>query len=149
MQIRACVQSRRDEHQVTLSTNGQEHTLAIPPKSSGFGSSANGGELLALALATCYCNDLYREAAARGIAVQGVEVEVEARFGGAGEPARQIRYRANVTADAPAEAVRELVEHTDRVAEVHNTLRLGIAVELEDVEVAGLTESSPGGSPRT
>lgn len=132
MQISARVDSRRDRHEVTLRTNGQSHTLAIPPKPGGFGSSANGGELLALALATCYCNDLYREAAARGIEVQGVEVEVEARFGGIGEPARQIRYRAKVTADAPDEVVRRLVEHTDRMAEVHNTLRAGIRVELEN-----------------
>ena len=136
MQINARVESRRDQHQVTLCTNGQSHTLPIPPKPSGFGSSANGGELLALALATCYCNDLYREAAARNITVHAVAVEVEAQFGGAGEPARQIRYRAKVTADAPEEVVRQLVEHTDRVAEVHNTLRAGIAVELEHPGVA-------------
>lgn len=131
MQISARVVNRKDLHQVTLETNGQSRPLAIPSKSGGFGSSANGGELLALALATCYCNDLYREAAARGIKVEGVEVEVETQFGGAGEPARQIRYRTKVTADAPEEAIRELIEHTDRVAEVHNTLRGGIAVELE------------------
>ena len=136
MQISARVESRRDRHQVTLRTDGQSHTLAIPPKPGGFGSSASGGEILALALATCYCNDLYREAAARGIEVQAVEVEVEAQFGGVGEPARQIRYRAKVLADAPEEAVRQLVEHTDRVAEVHNTLRSGIAVEMESAEVA-------------
>lgn len=131
MQISARVESRRDHHQVTLRTNGQAHTLSIAPKPGGLGSSANGGELLALALATCYCNDIYREAAARGITVQGVDVEVDTQFGGAGEPARQIRYRARVTADAPDDAIRALVEHTDRVAEVHNTLRAGIAVELE------------------
>ena len=136
MQVHARVESRRDQHQVTLSTNGQSHTLAIAPKPGGLGSSANGGELLALALATCYCNDLYREAAARGIEVRSVEVEVEAQFGGVGEPARQIRYRARVSADAPEEAVRELVAHTDRVAEVHNTLRSGISVELESLDVA-------------
>jgi organic hydroperoxide reductase OsmC/OhrA len=136
MEIRARVESRRDQHQVTLQTNGQSHTLTVPPRASGFGSSANGGELLALALATCYCNDLYREAAGRGIQVQAVEVEVDARFGGPGEPARQIRYRAKVTADAPDDAVRELIEHTDRVAEVHNTLRAGIAVELESRDSA-------------
>lgn len=135
MQISARVESRRDEHQVTLRTDGQSHTLSIPPKAGGFGSSANGGELLALALATCYCNDLYREAAARGIAVRGVEVEVDAEFGGAGEPARRIRYRVKVQADAPDDAVRALVEHTDRVAEVHNTLRGGIAVELAGSDV--------------
>ena len=136
MQTSARVESRQDQHHVTLRTNGQVHTLAIAPKPGGFGSSASGGELLALALATCWCNDLYREAAARGIAVQGVEVEVDAEFGAAGEPARQIRYRAKVTADAPDEAVRELVEHTDRVAEVHNTLRRGIAVELASFDAA-------------
>ncbi len=130
MQIRARVENRRDQHHVTLDTNGQSRALAIPPKAGGFGSSANGGELLALALATCYCNDLYREAAVRGVEVYGVEVEVEALFGGMGEPARQIRYRARVSADAPEEVVRALVEHTDRVAEVHNTLRAGISVEL-------------------
>ena len=31
-------------------------------KSPGRGSAVNGGEFLVLALATCYCNDLYREA---------------------------------------------------------------------------------------
>ena len=135
MQIHARVESRRDQHQVTLRTNGQSHTVLIPPKPSGFGSSANGGELLALALATCYCNDLYREAATRDIKVHAVEVEVEAQFGGVGEPARQIRYRAKVTSDASDEVVRQLMEHTDRVAEVHNTLRSGIAVELEHLNV--------------
>ena len=131
MQISARVENRGDEHRVTLRTNGQSRELAIPPKSGGRGSSANGGELLALALATCYCNDLYREAAARGIAVHGVEVEVDAEFGGVGEPARQIRYRARVQADAPDHVIRQLVEHTDRVAEVHNTLRGGINVTLQ------------------
>lgn len=132
MQVRARVESRRNQHDVTLGTDGRSHALAIAPKPDGPGSSASGGELLALALATCYCNDLFREAAGRGIEVHAVEVEVEAEFGGAGEPASRIRYRARVTSDAPVEAVRELIRHTDRVAEVHNTLRGGIAVELEE-----------------
>lgn len=102
--------------------------MQIPAKASGFGSGVNGGELLALALATCYCNDLYREAAARGLALTSVEVDVESEFGGAGEPAKRICYRARVAADAPADAIRALLEHTDRVAEVHNTLRGGIEV---------------------
>lgn len=63
-------------------------------------------------------------------AAAGLAQGAQTQFGGAGEPARQIRYRAKVTADAPEEVVRELIEHTDRVAEVHNTLRGGIAVDL-------------------
>lgn len=131
MQVSARVESRSGRHEVSLSTNGQGHALTIPPKPGGLGSSANGGELLALALATCYCNDIYREGAIRGITVHAVEVEVDAQFGAAGEPARRIRYRARVSADATDDAIRELIEHTDRVAEVHNTLRTGIPVELD------------------
>lgn len=82
MQIRARVANSHGEHHATVATDGNSHSVAIPPRESGFGSSANGGELLFLALATCYCNDIYREAGRRGIAVERVEVEVEGEFGG-------------------------------------------------------------------
>jgi organic hydroperoxide reductase OsmC/OhrA len=62
MKISARVQNSEGHHQVTLNTNGAAHTVTIAPKATGFGSIANGGELLFLALATCYCNDIYREA---------------------------------------------------------------------------------------
>jgi uncharacterized OsmC-like protein len=56
----------------------------------------NGGELLFLALATCYCNDVYREAAKRGIQVDGVEVTVSGDFEAEGSPAQRVRYRAAI-----------------------------------------------------
>lgn len=56
MKISAMVQNSQGQHQVQLSTDGTTHRLEILLKPSGFGSSANGGELLFLALATCYCN---------------------------------------------------------------------------------------------
>ena len=129
MQIRASVRSAADEHHAEVSTDGRVATLPLPGRAGG-GSSVNGGELLCLALATCYCNDVYREAARRGIAVHDVTVEVEATFGGPGEPARRITYRAHATSDAPAAEVEALLRHTDAVAEVHNTLRAGLPVEL-------------------
>ena len=133
MKITARVHNSHGQHQVVLSTNNNTHSLTIAPKPSGFGSSANGGELLFLALATCYCNDLYREAAKRGIKVEGVEVEVEGEFGGEGEAAKRIGYRAKVKAEASAEEIRELMRYTDTVAEIQNTL--GVEVELRGVEV--------------
>src|SRR5215471_7612911 len=63
-------------HSVEVETEGRKQSIAIAPKSVGRGSSINGGELLFTALATCFCNDLYREAAKRGIEVQDVKVEV-------------------------------------------------------------------------
>jgi hypothetical protein len=43
-------------------TGNKEQPLGIPAKAEGSSSSLNEGELLFLALATCYCNDIYREA---------------------------------------------------------------------------------------
>jgi organic hydroperoxide reductase OsmC/OhrA len=130
MDIRASVRNRGREHHVTVSTDGRTSSLVVPAKPDGGGASVNGGELLCLALATCYCNDLYREAARRGLRLSGVEVDVVSEFGAAGEPARRISYTARVHSDAPAAEIEALLRHTDQVAEVHNTLRAGIAVEL-------------------
>lgn len=135
MKISASVLNSEGQHQVTLRTNENTHSLAIPPRATGFGSSANGGELLFLALATCYCNDIYREAAKRGLKVERVEVDVEGDFGAEGQPARNVTYRARVTAQAGEADIRELMRHTDRVAEIQNTLRLGTPVTLAEIEV--------------
>jgi uncharacterized OsmC-like protein len=134
VQIQARVQNRQGEHRATLTTNGTSHTIDIPPRASGFGSSVNGGELLFLALATCYCNDIYREAAKRGIAVEQVEVDVTGEFGAEGEPARHVTYRARVVARADEAEIRELMQQTDAMAEIQNTLRVATPVTLDQIE---------------
>jgi organic hydroperoxide reductase OsmC/OhrA len=131
MRIVARVANAQHAHTADVATDGVTKAVSIAPKASGLGSSVNGGELLFLALATCYCNDLYREAAARGIALQAVEVEVEGEFGGRGEPARGITYRARVKAAVPEGELAALLAETDRVAEIHNTVRHGCPVTLE------------------
>ena len=131
MKIRARVENSRDIHEVILQTDDAAHPITIPPKATGFGSSANGGELLLLALATCFCNDVYREASHRGVSVIGVEVSVEGDFGAEGEPGGNLVYDAHVTAKATEDEIRELMAHTDRVAEIHNTLRAGRSVTLK------------------
>ncbi len=133
MLIAAHVMNEREQHTVTLTTDGAIRSLSVAPRSGGNGSSANGGELLCLAVATCYCNDIYREAAQRNVPVLRVEVSAHAEFGLPGEAAKSINYRAKVTARASEPAIRELMLHTDRVAEVQNTLRQGMDVRLEAV----------------
>ena len=135
MKISARLQNTEGQHHVILRTNEDVHSITIPPKPAGFGSSANGGELLFLALATCYCNDIYREAAKRGIKVSGVEVEVEGDFGAEGAPATHVAYRAKVAAQASEEDIRGLMNHTDQVAEIQNTLRVRTPVTLSSIEV--------------
>src|SRR4051812_49837601 len=121
MLISATVDNKFQKHHVTLTTSGKSQALEVAPRASGFGSSANGGEILCLAMATCYCNDIYREAAKRGIEVTGVEVQASAEFASEGDPARRLTYRVTARANAPEESIRELIMHTDGVAEVQNT----------------------------
>lgn len=130
MEISASVKSSPDTHEVAVQTGPSSQALVVPPKSTGKGSAVNGGEFLMLALATCYCNDLYREADRLGIALDGVEVQAVAQFPGIGLAATDVRYRASVSSSAPASAIAELLRQTDAVAEVHNTMRAGVHVEL-------------------
>lgn len=139
MKITARVENAQDHHNVILATDKVRHAISIPPKPSGMGSSVNGGELLFLALATCYCNDIHREATKRGIEVTRVEVEVTGEFGAAGEPARGVTYRAKVEARASEKEIRDLMAHTDRVAEIQNSLRLGTNVTLVEADARPLT----------
>ncbi|MGC2198457.1 MAG: OsmC family protein [Terriglobales bacterium] len=131
MKIAARVSNTSSGHSVEVETEGRTQSIPIAPKSVGRGSSINGGELLFAALATCFCNDLYREAAKRGIAVQDVKVEVTGTFGNPGEPARDITYRVEVRADALQAEIDDLIRTTDAVTEIQNTVRAGCAVRLE------------------
>jgi uncharacterized OsmC-like protein len=134
MKYSAHMKNRKDNHKVTLQAGDNVHSINIPARETGFGSSVSGGELLFLALATCYCNDLYREAAKKNIKVQSVEVDVEGDFPAAGEPARNIVYKAKVVADADEREIRDLIKLTDTVAEVQNTLRIETPVVLAEIE---------------
>lgn len=133
MKIAARLSNNSSSHTLEVETEGRKQSIAIAPKSVGRGSSINGGELLFAALATCFCNDLYREAAKRGIGVQEVTVDVTGTFGNPGEPARDITYRVQVRADAPQAEIDDLIRTTDAVTEIQNTVRAGCAVRLEQV----------------
>lgn len=130
MQIAATVMSSAGRHEVTVRTGPTSQSLHVAPKESGPGSSINGGEFLMLALATCYCNDLYREAARLGIPIQGAEVEASGEFLGVGLAASNISYRAKVQSSASPADVQRLLRETDAVAEIHNTIRSGVPVRL-------------------
>lgn len=130
MQITATVVSSADRHEATVRTGQASQTLRVARKESGLGSSVNGGEFLMLALATCFCNDLYREAARLGIPIQGAEVEASGEFPAIGLAATNISYRAKVHSTAPPTDVERLLRETDAVAEVHNTIRSGVPVRL-------------------
>ena len=94
--------------------------------------------MLFLALATCYCNDIYRQADLQNIPVHSVEVTVEGDFGAPGEPARNVVYRARVTARASDQAIRSLMQQTDQLAEIQNTLRVATPVTLTQMDTVSI-----------
>ncbi|SEP84049.1 OsmC family protein [Flavobacterium urocaniciphilum] len=131
MKISATIKSSFQIHEVNVETENNGKQLSISPKESGYGSSINGGEFLFLALATCFCNDIYREAAKRNVVIDGVNVLVSGEFGGEGESAKNINYKVDIKANGLTETeIENLIQQVDTIAEIHNTLRKGINVTL-------------------
>ena len=130
MKISATVKNKLDKNEVLVETDANFKSISIPSKATGYGSSVNGAELLLLALATCFCNDLYREADKKGIAIAGVEVKVTGDFDAEGRAGSNIQYKVVVNSDADAQEIEELIKRTDKVAEIQNTLRKGVDITL-------------------
>jgi organic hydroperoxide reductase OsmC/OhrA len=112
------------------------HTLTIDrtTQAGGLGLGFNGGELLFLAIAGCYCNDIFREADKRHIKVKSVDVDVQGDWDGNPVVAQNITFSVRIEAGASADDIRALAEYTDRVAEIPNSLRFGTPVTLAQVE---------------
>ncbi len=130
MKISAKIENSLHKHQVIVETKGKQQELQIPGKPSGYGSSVNGGEFLTLALASCFCNDIYREAEKMNIKVHKVVVEASGEFDAVGAPGYNFVYTAKVEGDASDEELAALIKHTDTVSEIQNTLRAGAQVKL-------------------
>ena len=124
------------------------HSLVVdrPLEAGGDGLGFNGGELLYLAIAGCVSNDLFREASVRGIALENVRIRVRGDFHGDPPVSGAVEYEVELTGQAPADALRELVDHVDRIAEIPNSLRVGTPVQLRAAHVvASHAERPPAG----
>ncbi len=134
MKYSASMHSVNGKLDVLMTKGDRQNKVEIAPQHKGFGSSISGGEILFLAIATCYCNDLYREGTKLGIKVDNVEVDVDGDFMAAGEPALNVQCRIKVTARASEEEIRKLVLHTDSIAEIPMSLRNGTSIILTTIE---------------
>ena len=133
MHISATIKNAEQRNDIIVSTDATEKLIDIPAKSTGSGSAVNGGELLFLALATCCCNDVYREAAKRKMKINSVEVTVSGEFGKEGDPGSNIVNEVKVAApEHTQQEIAGLIQYVDQVAEVHNTLRQGASVTLKE-----------------
>jgi len=88
-----------------------------------------GAHLLHLAAAGCILNDVYREAAALGIGLNGVRVTAAGGFDISTWQSTGIDYSVAVSSDAPADQLAQLLEVVDQVAEIPQAIRAGAAVQ--------------------
>lgn len=121
--------------------NAGPYTLVVdrPADGGGRGLGFNGGQLLYLAIGGCVSNDLFREAAARGIRLDAVRVVVRGDFSGDPAVSEPVSYDVELSGDATPEQLRSLVEHVDAIAEIPNSVRRGTEVRISRVEVAPST----------
>src|SRR5260221_793034 len=84
-------------------------TVDRSEQAGGMGLGFNGGELLLLAIGGCYCNDIFREAAKRGMVIQSVQVDVQADWGGEPDRAQNLNYSTRIEAEASVTEILALI----------------------------------------
>jgi organic hydroperoxide reductase OsmC/OhrA len=98
-----------------------------PGNASGTGLGFNGGELLALSLGGCFCNDLYYTADEMGLTIARLMVRVTIEL--AGEPL--VVSSANVSTECDLSDGRdpaELLKHARERCTIANSFTNGVRV---------------------
>ena len=93
------------------------------------GLGFNGGELLALAIGGCFCNDVQALADEMGLAVTALRVSVDVDF--AGQPSRATGARMSGECSLAGGAdPSTLIERARALTTIGNSLIAGIPVEI-------------------
>jgi len=101
-----------------------------PGKAGGMGLGFNGGELLALALGGCICNDLQVLADEAGQSIADLNVTVTIDFGG--QPSRATNVEMKIDCKlADGSDPAELIERAKALTNIANSLRAGVPVTID------------------
>ncbi|MEX0853181.1 MAG: OsmC family protein [Bauldia sp.] len=105
------------------------HTIVIDRpegRAGGMGLGFSGGQLLAIAIRGCLCNDLQYAAEKRGVSIRALAVEVNVVF--AGEPllAESAEVKVDVTSGDPGADVDALIGAAVAVSAATNSLIRGV-----------------------
>jgi organic hydroperoxide reductase OsmC/OhrA len=108
------------------------HTLVVDRpegKAGGMGLGFNGGQLLALAIGGCFCNDLRYVAHGRGVPLGRIAVDVTLTLDG--QPL--LATGATMTVDCETRDGSDpqaIIAEAERISTVANSLRAGVAVRV-------------------
>src|SRR5690348_10954024 len=93
------------------------------------GMGFNGGELLALSIGGCFCNDMQAIADEMGLEISDLQVSVDVDF--TGEPSRASAARMTVQCSlADGADPSELIQRAKAATTIGNSLRNGVPVEI-------------------
>jgi organic hydroperoxide reductase OsmC/OhrA len=114
-----------------------------PAGAGGGGLGFNGGQLLYLSIAACYSNDLYREAAGRGIELTRVAITVDGDFPARGAPSTPIAVDVELEGNAAEAELAALLNEVDAIAEIPASIRSTTPVELRARTIRGRPSGNP------
>lgn len=109
------------------------HTVVIDRpegRAGGMGLGFNGGELLAIAIGGCLCNDLQYTAEKQGIAIRELAVDVSVTISGEPLIAEAAAVRIAVTAEDPDADIDGLIAEAKRITAVGNSVQRGFPVSV-------------------
>ena len=108
------------------------HTIVVDRpegKAGGMGLGFNGGQLLALAIGGCFCNDLRYVSHEMGVELMSIEIEVVLEMDGSPLIATSATMRVNAVATDPDVDLARVIEQAKAISTVANSLRRGFPVE--------------------
>lgn len=112
---------------------GQHSVIADRPagKFGGMGLGFNGGELLALSIGGCLCNDIQALADEMSVTIADLRVSVDVDFTGDPVRASDARVRVECVLSDGSDP-RQLIERAKSATTIGNSLAAGIAVQISD-----------------
>jgi organic hydroperoxide reductase OsmC/OhrA len=108
------------------------HTVVIDRaegRAGGMGLGFNGGQMIALAIGGCFCNDLRYVADGMGVDLETIEVDVSIEFEGEPLLVKSATMTVHVTAGDGVD-VAEVIRRAEADSTVSNSVRAGFPVKV-------------------
>lgn len=108
------------------------HTVVIDRpegRAGGLGLGFNGGQMIALAIGGCFCNDLRYVAEAMGVELETIEVDVAIELEGKPLLVTSATMSVHVTAPDGVD-VAEVIRRAEADSTVSNSVRAGFPVTV-------------------
>ena len=115
-------------------SGNQTITIGRSKDVGGDGIGYSGGQVLVLAVGTCFYNNLFYAADQRNIKIRNVELEVVSRWTEEPMVSSGIQINAKVEAEANSDEIQELILYASQASTVSNSVREGITVSMGDIQ---------------